>query len=425
MGVLVRNEIMPLKKVLLHRPGQEIENLTPEFLERLLFDDIPWLEKAQSEHDELASVLRDNGVEVVYLDDLVAEVMVNVQIREQFIHQFIEEAGIKNPNVAKRVFTYLSEFKDVKQLVRKTMAGINHKDLPPASAVSLSELVGKKYPFVTDPMPNLYFTRDPFATIGDKVSLNKMYSITRNRETIYADYIFKYHPEYKETQKIYKREFDYSIEGGDILNLSPEVLAVGISQRTNPDAIEELARQLFYKTKGNLITTILAIDIPKSRAYMHLDTVFTQVDVNKFTIHPQIQGPIQVFEIKKSNKNNGLNITKLNEELDKILGIYLKRDDITLIPCGGGDAVIAEREQWNDGTNTLCIRPGHVIVYSRNYITNKLLEDHGITVHVIASSELSRGRGGPRCMTMPIIRAENMEVEKEFEGNLVQVNEKL
>ena len=406
MGVLVRNEIMPLKKVMLHRPGHEVENLTPDYLERLLFDDIPWLEKAQSEHDEMAKVLRDNGVEVVYLEDLASEAISEPHIKEQFINQFIEEAGIKNSAVIQRVKEFLNSFPDNKEMIRKTMAGIRKKELPSASATSLADLVDQSYPFVADPMPNLYFTRDPFATIGDKISLNKMYSVTRNRETIYADYVFKYHPDYKDVQKVYDRSFDHPIEGGDILNLSPEVLAVGISQRTSPEAIEELAKHLFFKTEGNVINTVLAFDIPKSRAYMHLDTVFTQVDHNKFTIHPGIQGPLKVFQLTKGNGEE-LKIEQLNLELEKILAKYLNKDEVILIPCGGGDAVVAEREQWNDGSNTLCIKPGHVIVYSRNYITNKLLEDNGITVHIISSSELSRGRGGPRCMSMPLVREEH------------------
>ncbi|MEO4054448.1 arginine deiminase [Solibacillus sp. CAU 1738] len=405
LRVNVRNEIMPLKKVLLHRPGQEVENLTPEYLERLLFDDIPWLEQAQKEHDAFADILRENGVEVVYLDELAAEAINDPKVKEEFINQFIKEAGVNCPKTAQQVHDYLNAFKDNKELIQKTMAGIRREEIPASDQVNLASLVDQSYPFITDPMPNLYFTRDPFATVGDKISLNRMYSVTRNRETIYADYIFKYHPEYKGTQKVFDRDFVASIEGGDILNLSAEVVAVGISQRTTPEAIEEFAKQLFFKTEGNLVNTVLAIDIPKTRAYMHLDTVFTQVDYDKFTIHPGIQGPLQVFAITKG-EGEELKIEKLNMELDKILSTYLKLDSVTLIPCGRGDAIAAEREQWNDGSNTLCIKPGHVVVYSRNYVTNELLEQHGITLHIIPSSELSRGRGGPRCMSMPLLREE-------------------
>lgn len=405
MRVNVRNEIMPLKKVLLHRPGQEVENLTPEYLERLLFDDIPWLEQAQKEHDAFADILRENGVEVVYLDELAAEAISDPQVKEQFINQFIKEAGVNCSKTAQQVHDYLNAIEDNKALIQKTMAGIRREEIPASERANLAELVDQSYPFITDPMPNLYFTRDPFATVGDKISLNRMYSVTRNRETIYADYIFKYHPEYKGTEKVFDRDFVASIEGGDILNLSAEVVAVGISQRTTPEAIEEFAKQLFFKTEGNLVNTVLAIDIPKTRAYMHLDTVFTQVDYDKFTIHPGIQGPLQVFAITKG-EGQELKIEKLNMELEEILSTYLKLDNVTLIPCGRGDAIAAEREQWNDGSNTLCIKPGHVVVYSRNHVTNELLKQHGITLHIIPSSELSRGRGGPRCMSMPLLRAE-------------------
>ncbi|MBW6410601.1 arginine deiminase [Clostridium weizhouense] len=407
MSILVRSEIKELKTVLLHRPGEEIENLTPEYLDRLLFDDIPWLEKAQAEHDAFANVLRDNGVEVLYLHELMAEVIDNKEIRDKFINQFIKEAEVLNPHMIEKVTTFLNSIKDTKELVRKTMSGIRKDELPKVSfkEVELADLVDDEYPFITDPMPNLYFTRDPFASIGDKISLHKMYSVTRGRETIYAEYIFNYHPRFKDTKKVYDRYFPYSLEGGDVLNISDEVLAVGISQRTSPQGLQRLAKEIFFNTKGNKIKTILGFDIPKSRAYMHLDTVFTQVDYNKFTIHPQIQGPLKVFEITKG-EDEKLVINEVNMELEKVLAKHLHRDDIVLIQCGGGDYITSQREQWNDGSNTLCIRPGEVVVYSRNYVTNKILEENGVKIYVVPSSELSRGRGGPRCMSMPLIREE-------------------
>ncbi|SFC92127.1 arginine deiminase [Clostridium uliginosum] len=407
MSILVRSEINELKTVLLHRPGEEIENLTPEYLDRLLFDDIPWLEKAQSEHDAFANVLRDNGVEVLYLHELMSEVIDDQGIRDKFISQFIEEADVLNPHMIQRITTFLNNIKDTKELVRKTMSGIKKDELPIGNfkEVELSDLVDNEYPFITDPMPNLYFTRDPFASIGDKISLHRMYSVTRGRETIYAEYIFKYHPRFKDTKKVYDRDFPFSLEGGDVLNLSDEVLAVGISQRTSPQGLQRLAKEIFFNTEGNKINTILGFNIPKSRAYMHLDTVFTQVDYNKFTIHPQIQGPLKVFEITKG-EDEKLVINEVNMELEKVLAKHLHRDDIVLIPCGGGDYITSQREQWNDGSNTLCIRPGEVVVYSRNYVTNKILEENGVKIYVVPSSELSRGRGGPRCMSMPLVREE-------------------
>ena len=405
MGIRVTSEIKPLKKVLLHRPGAEIENLTPEYLERLLFDDIPFLEVAQQEHDAFAEVLRTNGVEVVYLHELAAEVIEDSEVREQFLNQFIKEAGIKNPELHKNVYNFLNKIEDSKELIRKTMAGINKNELPQLTNKSLSDLSDDEYPFVADPMPNLYFTRDPFASIGNGVSLNKMYSVTRNRETIYADYIFKYHPDFKDkVEKFYDRDFDYHIEGGDILNLTEKCLAIGISQRTQANAIEHIAKQIFFNSRNKEIETILAFNIPNNRAMMHLDTVFTQIDVDKFTIHPGIQGPLQVFEVSRGDVEGELKIEEINAPLEEVLAKHLGVEKVTLIQCGGGDRVIADREQWNDGSNTLCIKPGEVVVYSRNYVTNKLLQEHGIVTHIIPSSELSRGRGGPRCMSMPLVR---------------------
>lgn len=401
MSIEVTSEIKKLKKVLLHRPGFEIENLTPEYLERLLFDDIPYLQVAQEEHDAFADILRKNQVEVVYLHHLMADVIKNNDIKEKFIKQYIKESGTMSKRQEQHLYEYLKSIKSEEELVLKTMSGINKNELTILGKKSLQDFIESDYPFITDPMPNLYFTRDPFATIGNTISLNKMYSTTRNRETIYSDYIFKYHPEYKNTQRVYDRYFDYSIEGGDILNLNENTLAVGISQRTTPQAIEKLAQNLFFNIEGCKINTILAFNIPKSRAYMHLDTVFTQVDYDKFTIHPQIQGTLQVFEITKSGL--GLKINEIDDTLENILSKYLDCK-VKLIQCGGGDYVISQREQWNDGSNTLCIKPGEVIVYSRNYVTNRILEENGIKVNIMPSSELSRGRGGPRCMSMPLVR---------------------
>ncbi|MGL5312619.1 MAG: arginine deiminase [Peptostreptococcaceae bacterium] len=401
MSIEVTSEIKTLKKVLLHRPGLEIENLTPEYLERLLFDDIPYLQVAREEHDAFADILRQNQVDVVYLHQLMADVIKNNDIKEKFIKQYIKESGTMSAIKQQYLYEYLQSIESQEELVLKTMAGINKSELPILEKKSLIDLIDSDYPFITDPMPNLYFTRDPFATIGNSISLNKMYSVTRNRETIYSDYIFKYHQEYKNTNRVYDRYFDFSIEGGDILNLNESTIAVGISQRTTPQAIEKLAYNLLFKTEDSKVTTVLAFNIPKSRAYMHLDTVFTQVDYDKFTIHPQIQGILQVFEIKKDD--NRLKINEIDDTLEYILSKYLDCR-VQLIQCGGGDYVISQREQWNDGSNTLCIKPGEVIVYSRNYVTNRILEENGIKVNKMPSSELSRGRGGPRCMSMPLVR---------------------
>ena len=420
----VKSEIGTLKKVLLHRPGNELLNLTPDTLSRLLFDDIPFLPEAQKEHDEFAHILKENGIEVVYLEDLMAEVLeLGDDIENKFIRQFIFEAGIRTPKYKELVFDYLKSFVNKKELVLKTMEGIKIEEIPRKKREvekSLVDLVSDESEFLADPMPNLYFTRDPFASAGNGVILNKMYSVTRNRETIYAEYIFNYHPEYKgKVNKYYDRYLPYHIEGGDVLNLSNHVLAVGISQRTESGAIDELAKNMFRNPDCE-IDTILAFNIPESRAFMHLDTVFTQIDYDKFTFHPGIMDTLEVFEITEGDipdSDEDLNVKKVEGSLEEILERYLGRK-VTLIPCAGGERISSEREQWNDGTNTLCIAPGVVVVYDRNNITNNILREHGIKVLEMSSAELSRGRGGPRCMSMPLVREDlDTSYNDKDEGN--------
>ena len=403
----VTSEIKPLKKVLVHRPGKELLNLTPDTLERLLFDDIPFLKDAQAEHDEFVQIIRDNGIKVVYLEDLMAETLdQNPQIKASFIRQFIYEAGVRTPMYKDLLFDYLNSFTDNKDLVLKTMEGIKVKELMRRKKDvenSLVDLVSEEGKFLADPMPNLYFTRDPFASVGDGIVLNKMYSVTRSRETIYAEYIFNYHKDYiDKVEKFYDRNNPFSIEGGDVLNLNEHTLAIGISQRTSAEAIDLLAKNIF-KSENCKVDTILAFKIPECRAFMHLDTVFTQIDVDKFTYHPGIMNTLEVFEITAGDKEDEVKVKQKRGSLEKILEEYLKID-ITLIPCAGGDKIASEREQWNDGTNTLCIAPGVVVVYNRNNITNEILRAYGIKVYEMNSAELSRGRGGPRCMSMPLIR---------------------
>ena len=404
-NVKVNSEIGRLKVVLLHEPGAELHNLTPKKLDDLLFDDIPWLPLAKKEHQAFAKTFEDAGVKVVYLADLMSEVLdLSNEIKNEFVEQFIKEAHIRSNTLREVATEYLKSFKDNKELVLKTIAGIKKSELPNYQVKSLADHVDD-YPFVTDPMPNLYFTRDPFASIGSGVSLNKMYSVTRSRETIFGEYIFKYHPTYKTTPLYYSRYEDVNIEGGDIMVLNNHVLVVGVSQRTCAEAVERLAKNLFYNNETDF-DTVLAFTIPQARTFMHLDTVFTQVDVNKFAIHKGCYEKLKIYRITKDfNNDKKVKVIELDQKLEDVLESYIGLP-ITLIPCGGGDTISADREQWSDGSNFVAIAPGEVIAYERNDITNAALIKAGIKVHIIPSSELSRGRGGPRCMCMPLEREE-------------------
>lgn len=398
----VTSEIGKLNKVMLHRPGREIENLVPELLERLLFDDIPYLEVARKEHDIFAKILKENDVEVLYLEELATEALNEDKIKKIFLQQFLKESHISNNEIYEALYTYLIS-KPTNEMIDILMAGVRKNEIEVMGMHSLRGLMENQYPFYLDPMPNLYFTRDPGASIGNGITINTMQTEARRRETMFLEFIHKYHNSFKEYEVPlwYDRSLPNNIEGGDELILSATTLAIGCSQRTSPEAIEVVARNLFQKHIS--FEKVLVLEIPACRAFMHLDTVFTMVDYDKFTIHPAIEGPLNVFEITKG-VNGGLNIKHEKDILQNILKSALGLPSVELIRCGGGDSIVAAREQWNDGSNTLAIAPGKVITYERNYVTNDILSKRGITVITMPSAELSRGRGGPRCMSMPLNR---------------------
>ena len=405
-AINVMSEIGKLKKVMLHRPGNQVENLVPEYLGRLLFDDIPYLKVAREEHDKFAGVLRENGVEVLYLEQLTAEALQNEKAREEFVREFLVESKITTPSLTEALAKYLLSM-PVRQMVDTVMAGVRKEEIEFHEAQSLTELMMDDYPFYLDPMPNLYFTRDPAASIGNGFTLNTMRTEARRRETLFLKYIHKYHKNFAGTNTPlwYDRTMPFAIEGGDELVLSDKVMAIGCSERTSSEAIEIVAKNLFDAKTS--FEKILVFEIPRCRAFMHLDTVFTMVDYDKFTIHPGIQGPLSVYEVTRG-AGGSLKFRHNTSPVEEILADALDVSSVELIKCGGGDMIIAGREQWNDGSNTLAIAPGVVVTYERNYVTNEILDKKGIKVLSVPSAELSRGRGGPRCMSMPLER-ENLK----------------
>ncbi len=400
-GIGNYSEIGKLRKVLIHRLGDEIEGLVPNNFTRLLFDDIPYLKAAQIEHDAFAKTLMDNGVEVAYVNEETAKALIDPEIRRKFVAEFIAESDVTHPAVVEALTEYLLSF-DVRVMVDKMIAGIKKNEIKDLSHSSLANFVNAEYPYYTDPMPNIYFTRDIGTCIGSGIGVYHMKTKARRRESLLLQYMGRYNRDFarEDTPFWYDYHFKPHIEGGDVLVLSEKTLVIGLSERTSPDAVEILAANLLPHSD---FENILAFDIPKRRAFMHLDTVFTMVDYDKFTIHPEIEGPLKIYDVRLG-KNGEIVFAMAEHDLTTELRRVLHNDDIELIRCGGGDDFAAQREQWSDGSNTLAIAPGVVITYDRNYVTNELLDSKGITVLEIPSAELARGRGGPRCMSFPIIR---------------------
>lgn len=403
--IKVNSEIGKLKTVLLKRPGKELENLVPEYLGELLFDDIPYLKVAQEEHDKFAQVLRDEGVEVLYLEKLAAEAIEDPKVREQFIEDVLAESEdtlLGHEEEVKELFETLNN----EDLIEKVMAGVRKEEVRQDHA-HLVEYVDDSYPFYMNPIPNLYFTRDPQASVGNGMTVNRMFWPARRRESIFITYILKHHPRFKDADipVWLDRNSPYNIEGGDELVLSEEVIAIGISERTSAQAIEKLARQIFANPDSK-IRKVVAIEIANTRAFMHLDTVFTMIDYDKFTIHSAIEKKgedMNIFTLEPTEDGKDITITRTHN-LKETLKDALNLDHIDFIPTGDGDRIVGPREQWNDGSNTLTIRPGVVVTYDRNYVSNQLLRDKGIKVIEVTGSELVRGRGGPRCMSQPLYR---------------------
>ncbi len=402
----ITSEIGELQTVLVKRPGSELENITPEYLESLLFDDIPYLKMMQKEHDFFAKTMRDSNIEVLYLEKLAAEALREANNKESFLTKMIKESNQMDES-ALYVRDYLMSF-DEEEMIRKLMSGLKKSEIPERKKKHLNEMMDEQYPFFLDPLPNLYFTRDPAAVIGNGVTINRMFQPARRRESIFIELILKHHPRFSNQDiPVWSgRREPFSLEGGDELVLNEETVLVGVSERTDARAVERLAESLFNRSPK--IKRVLAVEIPETRSFMHLDTVFTMVNFAQFTIHPAIQnqqGELNIYILEKSE--NGLEITP-RRDFQRVIAEVLDEPEIEFIPCGGEDVIVSAREQWNDGANTLAIAPGEVITYDRNQVSNDLLRSAGIKVHEVISSELSRGRGGPRCMTMPLVR-ENLK----------------
>lgn len=400
----VGSEIGKLKRVMLHRPGKELDRLTIENKDDLLFDDIPWLEEAQKEHDAFAELLMDNGAEVVYFRNCLAHILREEEIRSQLLDDVLALEALDLPlsTALKKELMGV----DPTDLAEYLISGLTKKESEDFLGNCASLVFKNLEPegFLIRPLPNLYFQRDPYSFVKNGVIISVMTYPARRREPLYAKYIFQYHPYFEDVQILFGDEdrdtYPYTIEGGDVHVYSEDVAAIGISQRTSAGTVQIVGRRLAQKVG---IKTLLAVAIPKTRAYMHLDTVLTMVDRDAFTIYPGVTSQMKIWELRYDEGGNLLAIDE-SPNLVECLQKNLHIDNLRLIETGGGDPIAAARDQWNDGTNTFAIAPGVVVTYRQNVVSNSVLRENGIKVFEIKGAELGRGRGGPRCMSMPLCR---------------------
>jgi arginine deiminase len=387
------SEVGRLRVVILHRPGPELQRLTPRNNDTLLFDGLPWVARAQQEHDAFAELLRSRGVEVLLLGELLTQALAKSgAARMQGISAAVDARRLGAP-LTQELSTYLRTL-DAGALARILMAGMTFDELPfGENELSLVRRMHHGGDFVINPLPNLLFTRDSSFWIGPRVAITSLSMHARVRETSLTDLIYAHHPRFLGVRRAYESR-SAPIEGGDVLLLAPGVVAVGVGERTTPAGAEALARSLF---DDDLAHTVLAVPIAQERAQMHLDTVCTMVDTDAVVMYPNIQDSLTAFSIRR--KSGGVTIDRAAPFVDAAadaMGIGKLRVIDT-----GLDPVTAEREQWDDGNNTLALAPGVVVAYERNTETNARLADSGVEVLSISASELGTGRGGPRCMSCP------------------------
>lgn len=408
----VGSEVGRLRKVLVHRPGLSLQRLTPSNASDLLFDDVLWVRKAGEQHDEFVSLLRDHGVEVVLLEELLAETIeYSAEARGDILDSVVHELTV-GAALADELRAYLTEMAP-RLLARHLIGGLAKGEIPD---VDLSRsLTGQMYTdtdFVLPPLPNSMFTRDSSCWIYGGVSLNPMYSKVRQIEVVNVGAIYRYHPDFADadfdfwyppdggTGRFDLDDFGHSsLEGGDVMPIGNGTVLVGCSERTTPVMVEQLATSLFARGAAE---RVIACQMTKDRAHMHLDTVFTFLDRDAVTVYPRVVNAITAFSLRPGDREGELEVRSEPTFLAAVadaLGLKELR-----VVTTGGDEYQAEREQWDDGNNVVALEPGVVVGYSKNEYTNRKLRSAGVEVLEIDGSELGRGRGGGHCMTCPLLR---------------------
>ncbi|WP_228389210.1 arginine deiminase [Cumulibacter manganitolerans] len=391
----VDSEVGTLRTVLLHRPGAELARLTPRNNDELLFDGVPWVSRAQEEHDAFAEALRSRGVEVLLLSDLLTEALDIPVARAEAIAGVLADPRL-GADLGDAVARHLESL-STDELCAVLIGGISKRELPSGHGVAWS-LMGD-HDFVVPPLPNCLFTRDSSVWLRDQVAVTSLAMPARERESTLTGTIYAHHPRFAMSSKLFTPDFE-PLEGGDVLLLAPGTIAVGVGERTTPAGAERLARAAFAR---GLAETVLVVPIAQDRATMHLDTVCTMVDHDAMIIYPNVADSMVAYALTAPDGPQARLHVGGPTPFLQAAAAAMRVERIRMIETDL-DPIAAEREQWDDGNNTLCLAPRLAVAYERNHATNAALEAAGIEVVEIAGSELGSGRGGPRCMSCPITR---------------------